>query len=499
MNRKNAILQAAVASALLVMAGASNAGTATATSIKYATQNFQATTTSNKAAQQALTIQANPLTYSMSSSTTVNTGGIIYFIVRLHGAKFTAAPAAGSFNVAAQGSGAITTVTLSADKTTVQAQFTATADTFLGLGALVFTPASSTINNVNDTLYSASGTVTAESTITTTAAANTTALDSTNALTSVDGAIPSVTLATAAAAYSVSAAADGEGQIDLTATPAASAYKTSGSTLTTAVSLGSVTITETAARKQQVDGATDFTVTAGGQNSTATSITITVTPPAGKPFPVGSTLDTSVTTSVAGTPACANLTGNATATLTATTAATAVSITVPVGTWPGTAAPLWVCLTAPSTGNLATPLTPTISAVVNPTSTTDLPGSVAATTGFALDYNGSQVDVRNYVPAAVTGWTTIVRVINTGTVAAKVSGAVIDETTGAVGTAGTLVTSLAAGAAATLNSTDIEAALGPIGSAARPRIRITAPTNTMDVQTYVFNPNGNFSIIHGKE
>jgi hypothetical protein len=136
---------------------------------------------------------------------------------------------------------------------------------------------------------------------------------------------------------------------------------------------------------------------------------------------------------------------------------------------------------------------------VNPTSTTDLPGSVAATTGFALDYNGSQVDVRNYVPAAVTGWTTIVRVINTGTVAAKVSGAVIDETTGAVGTAGTLVTSLAAGAAATLNSTDIEAALGPIGSAARPRIRITAPTNTMDVQTYVFNPNGNFSIIHGKE
>ena len=75
----------------------------------------------------------------------------------------------------------------------------------------------------------------------------------------------------------------------------------------------------------------------------------------------------------------------------------------------------------------------------------------------------------------------------------------IDETTGVAGTAAVLVPALASGGAATLNATEIEAALGTMADTARPRIRITAPTNGMDVQTYVFNPNGNFSIIHGSE
>lgn len=505
LKKRNVVLQAAVACAVIAMAGSANAGTSTATAITYATQNFQATTVANAAVQNAITIQPNALTYSMSAATTVNTAGIIYFQVRLTGGTFGGtAPVAADFNVAAQGAGSnLSAIVLSTDKKTVQVKFTATADTFLGLGALVYTPAAGTIVKVNDALAAAGGVVSAESTITTTAGTATT-LQSTVALSSVDGAIPSSTLAKSASAISAAvSAAAGAGQIDLTASPPASAYFTSGATLQTAgASLGSVTLTETTGNQMALDGATDYTLAAGSDHaSTATDTTITVTPPAGTPFPVGATVDASTTAATATVPACAaaNLLGLGPAVFTAVTAATAATLVVPWANMPGSGSPTFVCLTAPSATDTATPITPTIAASLTPGVAADAPTTVAATTGYALDYNGSKVDVRNYVPFAVTGYQQFLRIINTGTVAAKVSAAVINETTGVVGTAGVLITSLAAGAAMTLDATAIEAAIGAQAATARPRVRITAPTNGMNVQNYLFTPSGSFTEASGAQ
>jgi len=143
--------------------------------------------------------------------------------------------------------------------------------------------------------------------------------------------------------------------------------------------------------------------------------------------------------------------------------------------------------------------TPTLAGTLVHAGTAVDSNETVAATLYAVRFNGQQIDVRNYVPVALTGWTTFLRIVNTGSIAAAVSGAFINETTGVVGTAGVLISSLPAGASRTLDSTQIEAVLGAQTATARPRIRITAPTNSMEVQTYVFTPAGQFSIIHGTE
>jgi hypothetical protein len=247
------------------------------------------------------------------------------------------------------------------------------------------------------------------------------------------------------------------------------------------VNLGSVTFTDNSATQAITDGATDYTTTLRG---TVDSIAGTVT----GSFKTGSSM-TLASNNTCLTALTAGGTGTLNSGLT--------TFTFSGGTL--TTAPNYICLTVPTTST-AIPLgTPTASFTFTKTTTTD-----AATTAtgnlYTLAYNGSQVDVRNYVPAALvpSGFTQYVRVINTGTVSADVTAAVIDDVTGVVGTAATVITGLAAGASRTLTGTQIEAAVGSVTSTARPRLRITAPTNGMDVQSFVFT-GGNFSITHGKE
>jgi alpha-tubulin suppressor-like RCC1 family protein len=107
--------------------------------------------------------------------------------------------------------------------------------------------------------------------------------------------------------------------------------------------------------------------------------------------------------------------------------------------------------------------------------------------------SGSSADVRTYIPAAnaSAGYASLIRVINTGTTTTPVSVAVIDGTTGAVGTAGQLTASLPAGAAITFTAQQVETALGqalPAGD--RSRIRVTATASTLDVQSFMSNPGG---------
>jgi len=112
---------------------------------------------------------------------------------------------------------------------------------------------------------------------------------------------------------------------------------------------------------------------------------------------------------------------------------------------------------------------------------------------------GTSVLVRTYVPAAdaVTGYSSYLRVINTGSVPTPVSVAVVDDVTGLAGNPGTLITSLPAGAAETFSAGQVEAALGaPIAADRRPRLQVRGNT-VLEVQSFLLQPGGAFTEVSG--
>lgn len=120
---------------------------------------------------------------------------------------------------------------------------------------------------------------------------------------------------------------------------------------------------------------------------------------------------------------------------------------------------------------------------------------------FSSSSIGTTVDVSYFIPFAdrSTGFGSFVRVINTGTAATGVTVALIDGPTGSVGSPGNLITSLPAGGAMTLTSSQVEAALGTaITSGTRPRLRITGNTS-LEVQSYLSDPGGAWTEMSGIE
>ena len=120
------------------------------------------------------------------------------------------------------------------------------------------------------------------------------------------------------------------------------------------------------------------------------------------------------------------------------------------------------------------------------------PGGVVTDNGYVQFKDTTTGDIRNYIPAALgsVGYMGFIRVINTSSTATPITVAVIDENTGAVGPAGTLVSALPAGAAVTYAATNIEQALGaPIAAGARPRIRVSAQV-PIQAQSFQTNPGG---------
>ena len=144
-------------------------------------------------------------------------------------------------------------------------------------------------------------------------------------------------------------------------------------------------------------------------------------------------------------------------------------------------------------GSTLSQMTPSITASLVKASTAYTGDSLAASTGYALNNNGQTRDVRSYIPAATVGYTSFVRVINTGTIAAAVTGIFLNEdgTTSGSGVIGTL----AAGGTKTFASSAIETSVGFAPAAtARPRLRLTAPTSGLEAQSFFLtNANGNFS------
>ena len=473
--------------------------TAVAGGTPFAIENFRGAA----AGQELLNVTPGSISYSLSTITAVNGGGAqIFFTVRLVGAKFAAAPAIGTFSLAgtplvAPGAGvAGGVVSLSTDRSTALVTITNNGPTLtLGLGAFSYTPAATNINDVNVTLSTVGGQATVSVGLTTVAPAS---LEATTALTTVDGPLPVAPIAVGAKAITgtVSALPTYTGRIDLTATPPGGTFTTGGF-----VALGSVTFTnnDTAPSNLQNirSAASDYTLANGSAGTANTGMTVTITPAAGQSFPIGSAL--SLNTDVGcGAGTVVATTGTGTVVFTSVTALTAKVLTTAVAAV--TTVPRFVCLSAPSAGNTATPLTATLAADVAEAAASDFVDVVTGT-GFALNFNGSQVDVKNYFPNGLAsfGYGSFIRINNTGTVAAVVSGAFINQLTGVVGGSFPLTGSMAAGSSVTLTGAAIEAVLGAPGSADRPRLRLTAPTNALQVQYYLQNPGGTITEISSQQ
>ena len=123
----------------------------------------------------------------------------------------------------------------------------------------------------------------------------------------------------------------------------------------------------------------------------------------------------------------------------------------------------------------------------------------ASTALYPLVNNGALIRVNTYLPASSVGYSSFIRVINTGSVAAAVSASVVDQVTGTAGTAAVIIPTLAAGGSTTLTAAQLEASVGVIGTAAnRPTLQITAPSS-LAVQSFMLSPNGTFTLVSGQE
>lgn len=490
MNKRNLVLQAAVAMALGAAAlGAQAGGTLTPTAFNVATQNFGPTSTA------ALAITPGALTYTFSTpgGIVLNDGGVINMYFRLgNGAKFAAAPAAGAFAtstiVATLGltAGA---PTLSTDGTTIVVPFTNSTggNVTIGVGATaVWVPAAGAVNTVNTVLNTAGGTIGATASASVLAAnANAATLPA-----DVDGpAASSVNIATAASAFTTNVTAGGTTaetqKIDVTASPSQTLMTTGvNSGVTNVINFGSFKFTDVAGVRLAANTG-DYTVASVIANS-ATSTSAVATGNFAAAIATGGSMKLG--------------TNNACTAFTAAGSTATLSSGNTVATWTGvttaaSAAATYVCMTVNGT-TVIPATTPTLTATLAPNAATGA-NTTASGTLYALGLNGSSIDVRSYVPAAVSGYSSYVRIVNSGTAAAPVSVAVIDPVTGTAGTSNVLISSLPAGAATTLTAAQVEAVTGAIASASRPRLRITAPTSALQVQSFMSNPNGTFSEMSG--
>lgn len=486
---------------------AAQAGTLTAANTKFAVENFGSTFSSTTGS-----VTPGVVTYTVGTTNgiVVNSGGKLYFTVRLVGAVFNGAgTAAGVTGVVAGSIGAPTTALVgsSADGSTAVFAVTYPNGATLGVGStFTYTPAAGDIIGVKSTLSTVGASISASGSLSAVAVTLSGIPNSTAAQASdVDGPVGTANIATASQAISLAVSSlSGYGaKIDLTASPVASVYtETLGGAAVapSGVQLGSVTATNAGTAPKEIDGATPFNLAAA--DAAGTPLTIVVTPAAGQAFPVGSTVSYSVTPTAGAVDACATANQlSPTAAMTVATSTQPVTLSVAAANVTSTI-PVFVCVSAPGAGKTAAPITATLAATLSNAGVPNAAPDTATGTGYALTYNGSSVTTNTYFPVAIGqfGYSTYTRVVNTGSIAAPISAAFVDGGTGLAGTSAVIISSLPAGAAVLLPNSTIEAALGvsPVVSA-RPRLQITAPTNRMTVQSYVQSANGTFSEVSSSQ
>jgi hypothetical protein len=308
----------------------------------------------------------------------------------------------------------------------------------------------------------------------------------------LEAAAPAVNVATSVAVVTQVAAPGASTQlIDLTATTASTQFtggtaSPTNSGLPGRARIGTY-ITDNAVVARTLSNAAAYQVVTNTR-----SVTLKVTAPAGYFAPAKAVASSYEVRDGGGNSCLGTLRSTAPTFADAATALAATSITFPTFAYvAGTSYD--ICVNVPANNNIVlSQATPTVVATSTPTTggllATDSVLTSTSTNLFAYATNGATIDVLAYWPKALAtyGYGGFVKVVNTGTIAAAVSGAYIDSTTGVAGTAAVLIPSLAAGATTMLSSTAIEAALGtsPFGLNSG-RLRITAPTNGMKTQSFV--------------
>lgn len=506
MKKSNLILQAAIASALLAMTVGAQAGNLATTTRTFAAENFGAT----QAATVALTPAAISYAVSSPGGVTVAVGQTTTIYFRLSGTHtFTVAPAAIAFTGAIPTALGIPVVTWAAGATagTVAVTFTNTTLAAVNLPVnftLIYTPAVNAITATTATLAAVGGVVSVTGSMSGLVANNAavTLPADQDAVSLPANIAVSAAAVTGAVRSSAAFALPGEvaesKKIDLGAVNGVStafAGAPSNTVPTSVVNLGSYAFTNNATVIPTTLAGVNYAlgVANAGAGAIFAGTTATIAPGAAQSFPIGAQF------AIYTNPACTTLASALSAAITTTTAATAVAIPATgANAVPGTDVQQYVCMTVPVVAPFATiaPVAPTLAVALKKTVATDAANNIVATAVYPLVYNGSQVDVRNYVPAAAVGYATTVRVINTGAVSAPISVALIDDATGVVSVAGVVgmtikgvaVTTLPAGAQVNLTQAQIEAVTGPIAVTSRPRIRITAPTTGLQVQSFLSQP-----------
>ncbi|HZW25303.1 MAG TPA: hypothetical protein VFF26_07460 [Gallionella sp.] len=123
------------------------------------------------------------------------------------------------------------------------------------------------------------------------------------------------------------------------------------------------------------------------------------------------------------------------------------------------------------------------------------PGGVYS--NITTSKTGSAVDVGTYVPAAVPGYASYLRIVNLGNFSTPITVSLLDDVTGAASASAVLMSSLPPHAAESFSSSQVEAALGVnIQASARPRIRVSAYV-PLEVNSFLLQPNGAYNEFTG--
>jgi len=501
MMKRNAIARTLIASAVLAVVGVAQAGSLTVTK----------RTVANEVVIAAATVVHMPnvtYTFNTPGGIVVNPSGAVQLKFVMTGGTWSTsgAIAAGNVVIASLPAGLLVdvitnvpTINTAGDTLTVSVSNTSTANVTIGIGGTV------TLTNVSGaTLYQAVG-VTSGTPVTVTGGV----YNGVNVLEQPTAASTAVDFAQAVT-LGFTASTETTRKIDLTASPAGSALSASsigaGPGL---VQLGKIKATNatTAPVDANVSGTlTETSIVANSVAFNGAGHVVTLGVSSGSlTAKQGFSLWTGANCTGApagGAAVQAPTTGALTAATTSVTLTSTGSTTANYAT--DLTGGLYVCsdYTTVAANGVIAALTPTISAVYTKGSAAYTGDTLSANAGYALSNNGQTTDVRSYIPAGTAGYTSYVRVINTGSIGAVVTGQWLYED-GTTSTGAALsATALPAGGAKTYTSAQIEAAIGAptatIG-ANRPRLRLTAPTSGLQAQSFFLNPDNSFATMHGSD
>jgi len=513
MKRNKSVLQAAVAGAVLLMAAGAQAGVIGTTTQNYATEIFGT-------GSSAIAIKPLGINYQFGVPVAANQTMYVY-ITLSNGAQF-AAPSTTDL--------VCTDSTLATFAPTAAANVASSATNIPGVVYTIntgvhglntnstcnYSPSVPSISGLTSSLSTAGGTVSA--TWTNAATLSTSAVPSTGVIDAAgthSGII--LTSSTAITGTIVSSAAfvangvTGVNETQRIVVPTEKTFTVPGVTLSNAnvatkVNLGAVVFTNNPSAPLDAAGVA-YTI-AGQVPATGLKGVVTGSFVAAGAMTLYSTPDCLTTTVAAGSAGV----------VTATTA-TFTAVTRPTSNTPD-----YVCY-IPG-GAAAIPVTtPSAVFTLTKTAATDI-ADVATGNLYPLVLNGISREVRSYIPAAATGYTSFIRLINSTPNAAPITGqfAYQDGTTSTAApitfsiNGAAASSTLPAGGSVTLTASQIEASLGAPtaaqgGAASRPRLIITAPVadipgngaeltgfGSIEAQSFILtNANGNFSDATGAQ